>query len=373
MVGTPYNDLYMRDWPGDDGTYPDVTAEGVCAGPDVINRGPGSANILTHQQLIDGYSNLSDPSNTEHDPVDGTVSRIYVRAKNLYSTTPYPSWTEETQPRIYLRQMSPTIGYDISAMGIVPNANSLGYALLSPETPGEICPGDQPFMLEGDFKNWGGHHCLCATVVTEMNPDPFPEESFTDWYEFDAWVREHPNVCWHNVWTVANQGTFCEQYYEFANNSKQPQPHTFLASWKLAPNTTVRVSADPNQAAGFTGINKSQVVTGKPGPDGLVSGNFTTSGNFPAGYQTTIYLTVTTPDGQPLPAGATTDLSSAGVTTLAKVSPSLRNVAIPLAHYPLQIQQEIVAALAPERRQAPDLVTMAIANAQVVYRPQQNP
>lgn len=283
-----YQDLFMRDLFGDDGSGP---MDGyIAASPDIIPYGIDPLNTA---------STRYGPPQIDLPLSNNTNNYIYVRATN--------NAAHAASGRIYVYSILATLLSNVDAWrnNLLQNSNTYSYARLVDVPAGQPAFADQPFVWNPQATE-GQHFCLVARVETAANPNPLPA-SFTGWADFVRWVRTNPNVVWHNVGIVNKlppQGYLNNLQFHNVNNA--PTYYTFTATYSgLPPGSVLRIHALPGP--GFSGIDTRAMTIN----DGR--GILSVSGAFPAYYHTLIQATCSFPGG-PLtpPSGVSIALESFG-------------------------------------------------------------
>lgn len=279
-----FNDLFVRDTWGDDGTEP-VPSYNVAGSPDII---PYADQTITAEQLISSYS-----SGTLLDKgvIAGHLNNIYVRAKN--------NAPGATTGQLHLYYASPNLLTQPSTwkQNEVTNGNGNKYANLSATTNQQIVAGDQPFYFSPST-SLGDHFCFLAAIEKQGRPSPIPVSDFTRWQGFVDWVRSHANVAWHNVNILHAPGSdgYYKEAYFFDNIDTTSQFHGFQMDYRNVPDGAfLHLYALPNPSVGFAGFDTSITIQNGQGTGSLGSGQM-----FPAGYSTTVFATCQFPNGRPI-------------------------------------------------------------------------
>ncbi len=286
-----YNDLFVRDNFGDNGNEP-VTDSYVSGSPDII---PYAQDTLTQSELISNYG----PPLLNKAIQANQLNNIYVRAKNNYNGA--------SNGKIYLYYAPPNILINISSWknNIVPNNNGNLYAVANATTKNQITPGDQPFSFTPSAA-LGSHFCFLVRVATNHNSNPLPSSDFASWGDFVNWIRNNAWAAWHNVNvvnTLPAKGYIGNVIFHNINN--QSEFYGFRCNYKNIPaGSKIRMYA--MASSNFSGFDSGEVV---------VSGNGAVAqgAEFPANYQTTVFVTCQFP-GNPTtpPPNATITVESLG-------------------------------------------------------------
>ncbi|HEX8225462.1 MAG TPA: hypothetical protein VF605_16735 [Allosphingosinicella sp.] len=272
-----YRDLFMRDTFSDSGIVP-VTDSSVCASPDIMPYGGSQLDTATASY---GPPLINLPLDNNN------VNNIYVRVKN--------NGAMPGSGQVYLHYTDATLLTNVSSWGqnLMQNFNGNDYASIDNLAPGATAFGDEPFAWNPQAQP-NQHFCLIARVVTDANPNPLPG-NFSSWQDFVTWVRNNANVAWHNVQIV---NTLPAQGYEnslvFQNVGTEASFFTFTATYSGLPvGSVLRLWALPG--TGFPGFD-----TG-PTPITEGSGTLPATGEFPAGYETLVFVTCVFPGGPTTP------------------------------------------------------------------------
>ena len=283
-----YADIYVRAALDDNGQIPYAGAFASLS-PDIIPQ------QQTTQPLA--WFGTTWAQNPGLDVVGGVNNFIYVRGKNLGSTTSSGTVFLYSTPSSLLLDVS-YWGNNPVSTGAGPSAPLVDLANNPQIAAGAICVGNSPFILNQPVPQ-GFHYCLIARLVTPSHPNPMPV-SFRNTAAFVNWVTDNPNIAWHNINTVASTSGAVSGSAYFPNLDATAETYWFVAQATGFPDKSVVVLQGLTAGCAFS-------YTGYFGPPGGPQ-TVMTAQSVPANFKGVVNVTVTPPSGQSIPSGATLDI-----------------------------------------------------------------
>lgn len=333
-----YNDIYVRDALDDVGNipYPGRTA---CYSPDIIPQQQTQQPLpwFTSTWAVDNGMNV----------IANVNNYVYVRGKNLK--------TSATSGTVYLYCTPSSLLLNVSYW--TNNPISTGSGTSAPLVDvnnntqiaaGAICVGKTPFLLNQTVPQ-GFHYCLITRVVTPDHLNPIPT-SFANTSQFINWVVDNPNVAWRNINVVAPTNGAVSQSQSYENLDAAAETYWIVAQGTNFPNQSQVVIQ--GITAGNT-FSSTSYFGPPPGPQSVL-----TSQTVPASFKGTANVTVTPPQGQAIPAGATLAIQYYRQTQMRDL-PDLLKHAVP-AHA-LPFHPEALAKLIGDR-DIPSVVRLGECN-----------
>jgi hypothetical protein len=294
-----YQDIYMRDFPGDTGVIPSTTRLAVFYSPDIIPNGPDA--VPDYGTFF--TNNFNGPYNYYANVQQNLFNYIYVRGMNLFPGA------QTGQIFLYYADSSLLLVPANWIGNVVPNANLTNAANVSATATNQVVVGDSPFYWQPQpLPPAQGHYCLIAQVVTDQDPNPIP--SGDNLPDFAVWVANHPGIAWRNVAVVTTMPTPAFSGFQgIANTTSDSALVTVTATCVNVPDGVSIALVCPVDGP-LPPINTTQIV----GPDNQISTNPKTNiisavSTLPANFAAQLQLTVTTPVGTNLPPGALVTVS----------------------------------------------------------------
>lgn len=184
-MSTPYTDLMIRDYFGDNGTPRSGT---LSASPDIIPWGteplPDFQTYLTTQQAVN--------SDLGKDIVGYQDNYLFVRCLNLSSAA--------AAGKVYL-YYSPSnllMAPGLWSTNVLNTQNGAGYGVVSIKNTGDFGVGDLPFVWVPSPPPNNTHYCMVARLVTDQHPNPIPTNVAT-FNDFVSYIANNPGTAWRNV------------------------------------------------------------------------------------------------------------------------------------------------------------------------------
>ena len=308
-----YNDIYVRDALDDVGNIP-YTGRTACFSPDIIPQQQTQRPLAWFTSTWGQDSGLNINA--------GVNNYVYVRGKNL-STSP-------SSGTVYLYCAPSTLLLNVSywSNNPVPTGGPTAATLVDINNntqiaAGAICVGNTPFLLNQVVPQ-GFHYCLVTRVVTPAHPNPIPV-SFANSSQFINWVVDNPNVAWRNISVVPSTNNAISQSQNYENLDAASETYWFVAQGMNFPDQSL--VAIESVTAGNT-FSASGYFGPPPGPQSVL-----TQQTIPAGFKGVVNVTVTPPQGQTIPPGATLQIQYYRQTQMRDLA-DLRKHAVPMHALP---------------------------------------
>lgn len=295
---TPYNDFYMRDYPGDTGAYPSANRT-VSESPDIIPAGttatPDYENFYKN--------NYNGPYNYYQNVVLNGYNYIYVRSKNL------SAGAQTGTVNLYYALPTLLLIPSVWINNVIPNSNATNSANISAAANNDVSVGVGPFYWNPQpLPPTDNHYCLIAQVVTAENPNPIPSDD--NLRDFAVWVRNKPGIAWRNVSLVTQPSSPAYQNFVGIENPESNSVlSTITATCTNIPDGTMIKIYGPLSGP-QPPINTNEAV----GPSNQTGSNPKTNiislvTTLPATFKEKLELTATFAQGTQPPASSTISLS----------------------------------------------------------------
>jgi hypothetical protein len=279
-----YNDIYIRDNFGDQGTIP--SPGNPCQSPDII---PFQNGTMTPAQLVSTYAGPDQGKSV----LTGAPNNVYFRAKNIGTATSSGSgslyYAKASLLLLPVQWIQATTASGQSAATLIDQNAS---PTIGQQT---ICFGNPPFLVQGP-PAVNDHYCMIGVVNTPTHPITIPS-SFQSNAAFAQWVQNNPAVGWRNISVVpAGSSNFTRS---FVFGSTDPQSDRFyfrVIGRNFATGTPVTAQCTDAQCP----INVSLTLP-QPDPDGNQIAGF--EAPVPANFSGT--LTVNATSQTPFPTTVT--------------------------------------------------------------------
>ena len=287
-----YQDIYMRDDLDDTGQAPN-TARAYWVSPDIIPWGESIYQGDWKQFFTSNWS--QDVGKTI---LEGRTNYLYVRGYNKFagpqSGTVQVYWAYSS----LLLQTSQWIG------NVIQTANNLPTTAVAAGATNQIVVGADAFQWSPPKPSGGAHLCLLALVGTAQHRPPVPQGDFPSSAAYANWLLDNPSAVQRNVTLVNNPPPpSWQQSQLFANLDAAAEEYLFQADVSSLPAGTV-VSFSCSASGPTPPINTSKTVPqGGPSPNWL-----STVSQLPAGFASSLVLTLQVPSGKTVPPqGVTVD------------------------------------------------------------------
>lgn len=203
-----HDDLYVRDFPADQGKIPSSLTDDLSLSVDIVPTGVKvipdfkTRLVAEYDGPFTGFENIEK----------GSRNFIYVRARNL------ADHDQEGCVFLYYLEASLALRPDKWRKNVIRSSNNFEFVRLPKVGPGKVSVADEPFAWIPPAEP--GHYCLIAQVVTEKTPNPITDK--TDIREFALWVANHPGIAWRNVLFVDMHKNDEEYAIRVVNPSADP-------------------------------------------------------------------------------------------------------------------------------------------------------
>jgi hypothetical protein len=245
-----FNDIYMRDYPGDTGQIPSDLRQNICYSPDII---PYGANPNPNYQT-DFVNNYNGPFNYYQNINPSGYNYIYVRGFNAFQGP------QTGSIYLYYAKASLLLWPTVWAGNQIQNTNNTLAATIPTTPTNSVCVGQGAFYWQPPSISPQDHFCLVARVVTQQDPNVFP----TTIADFAQWVANNANIAWRNVALVTQPSPNYSTFVTMANPVMQTNTFTLTVTCTGIPDGTVvsLVGSEPSPA-----VNSSFTV-GPPNQTG---------------------------------------------------------------------------------------------------------
>ncbi len=289
-----FTGFLIRDTLADNGTTP--TNGAASQSPDII---PYQNNILTDATAVSTYG-----SNIGIGVLNGAINNIYIRAKNLSSSS------QKGSARLYytlstlLGQPSQWTNNQVLTAG--GSQTSTFEDATTPSNGSNVGAGDIALAefnltsLQAPPK--GSHYCFIS-VGTLTGQSPNIPTSFATNSAFVNWIQSNPNVAWRNFsYQPPNSPTIVTNC-QFGNLNNASAEMVFMITATNCPtNTAVLFQCTSTTPP----IN---VTVNLPSPDSEGIQTTSTTQNVPANFSGTMMIQGTAPSGQSFGSNYTFDPS----------------------------------------------------------------
>lgn len=278
-----FTGFLVRDTLADNGTTP--TNGAVSQSPDVI---PYQSGILTDATVVSTYT-----SNPGLSLINGAINNIYIRGKNLNSTSQKGSARLYYTPSTLLAQPSQWTNNQVLTAGGSQTATFEDAT--TPSNGSNIGAGDicvATFQLTSvQAPPPKSHYCFVA-ISTLSGESPNVPASFSSNSAFVNWVQSNPNVAWRNFSFQPPNSPTIVSHCLFGNlNNTSAQMVFMITATNCPTNTAVLFQCT-------TMTPPINVTINLPKADSEGNQTTSTTQSVPANFSGTMMIQATAPTGE---------------------------------------------------------------------------